>query len=46
MSVLSLLTDFGTQDGFVGMMKGVIWNICPEVKIADISHKIQPQNVI
>ena len=46
MSVLSLLTDFGTQDGFVGVMKGVIWNICPEVKIADISHKIQPQNVI
>lgn len=46
MSVLSLLTDFGTQDGFVGVMKGIIWSICPEVKIADISHQIQPQNVM
>lgn len=45
MRVLSLLTDFGTQDGFVGVMKGVIWEICPEVHIADISHQIQPQNV-
>ena len=46
MSVLSLLTDFGIQDGFIGVMKGVIWGICPEVKIADISHQIQPQNII
>ncbi|MGB2962818.1 MAG: SAM-dependent chlorinase/fluorinase [Anaerolineales bacterium] len=46
MSVLSLLTDFGIQDGFVGVMKGVIWGICPEVKIADISHQIQPQNIM
>ena len=46
MSVLTLLTDFGTQGGFVGVMKGVIWEICPEVQIADISHQIQPQNMI
>jgi hypothetical protein len=46
MSVLTLLTDFGTQDGFIGVMKGVIWDICPEVKIADISHEIKPQNVM
>lgn len=46
MNVLSLLTDFGTQDGFVGVMKGVIWEICPTVKIADISHQIQHQSVI
>ncbi len=46
MSVLTLLTDFGTQDGFVGVMKGVIWGICPETKIADISHQIKPQNVM
>ena len=45
MSVLTLLTDFGTQDGFVGAMKGVIWSICPDVKIADISHQIKPQNL-
>lgn len=46
MSVLSLLTDFGMQDGFIGVMKGVIWGICPEVKIADISHQIKPQNIM
>lgn len=45
MSILSLLTDFGTQDGFIGVMKGVIWGICPDVKIADISHAVEPQNV-
>ena len=45
MSVLTLLTDFGTQDGFIGVMKGVIWGICPKIQIADISHQIQPQNV-
>ena len=27
-------------------MKGVIWGICPEVRIADISHQIEPQNVM
>ena len=46
MSVLTLLTDFGIQDGFVGVMKGVIWQISPKVQIADISHKIQPQNIM
>ena len=46
MSIMSLMTDFGTQDGFVGVMKGVIWGICPKVQIADISHSIQPQNVL
>ncbi len=45
MSVLTLLTDFGTQDGFVGVMKGIIWEIAPKVQISDISHQIQPQNV-
>ena len=46
MATLTLTTDFGTKDGFVGMMKGVIWKICPDVQIADISHEISPQNVL
>ncbi len=46
MSILTLLTDFGTQDGFIGVMKGVIWGICPNVKIADLSHEIEPQNLL
>jgi len=45
MPVISLLTDFGNKDGFVGTMKGVIWGICPGAQIADISHEIPPQNI-
>lgn len=45
MPVISLLTDFGNKDGFVGTMKGVIWGICPGAQIADISHEITPQNI-
>ena len=45
MSILTLLTDFGTEDGFIGVMKGVIWGICPDVNISDISHTVKPQNV-
>jgi S-adenosylmethionine hydrolase len=39
------MTDFGTEDGNVGVMKGVIWNIMPEAKIADLSHEVSPQNI-
>ena len=45
MSFISLTTDFGLRDGTVGVMKGVIWSIAPEAKIADLSHQIEPQNV-
>jgi S-adenosylmethionine hydrolase len=40
MTVISLTTDFGNVNGFVGTMKGVIWGIAPGVSIADISHDI------
>ena len=46
MPILSLTTDFGNKDGFVGTLKGVIWTICPSAQIADISHDISPQNVL
>jgi len=46
MPILTLTTDFGTKDGFVGTLKGVIWGICPAAQIADISHEISPQNVL
>jgi len=39
---ITLLTDFGTQDSFVGQMKGVILNINPEVNIIDLSHEVAP----
>ncbi len=44
--VLTLTTDFGQKDGFVGTLKGVIWGICPSAQIADISHSITPQNIL
>jgi S-adenosylmethionine hydrolase len=43
--IITLTTDFGEQDGFVGVMKGVIWTIAPGAQIADITHQIPPQNV-
>ena len=39
------MTDFGLQDHFVGVMKGVIHEIAPQTDIIDISHQIRPQNV-
>jgi hypothetical protein len=45
MTVISLTTDFGNLNGYVGTMKGVIWGIAPDVQIADISHEIPPQDV-
>ena len=45
MTVISLTTDFGNQNGFVGTMKGVIWGIAPDAQIADISHEIPPQDI-
>jgi len=46
MPILTLTTDFGLKDGFVGTLKGVIWGIYPEAQIADLSHAIAPQNVL
>lgn len=45
MSFITLLTDFGIRDGAVGLMKGVIWRIAPDAKIADLSHTVGPQNL-
>lgn len=46
MPIITITTDFGTKDGFVGTMKGVIWKIDPKLQIADISHEITPQNIM
>ncbi len=43
--VITLLTDFGRADGYVGTMKGVILGICPQAALVDISHEIVPQAV-
>ena len=38
--VITLVTDFGANDHFVGTIKGVILNINPDVEIVDICHQI------
>lgn len=43
--IITLTTDFGLSDGFVGMMKGVILGINPHATIVDITHDIAPQNI-
>lgn len=42
---ISLLTDFGLQDPYVGIMKGVILGIAPQARLIDLSHEIPPQDV-
>jgi S-adenosylmethionine hydrolase len=44
--VITITTDFGTNDHFVGAMKGVIVDIVPEAQIVDISHAVQPFDVL
>jgi S-adenosylmethionine hydrolase len=43
--VIALLTDFGTADTYVGVMKGVMLGIRSQTRFIDITHAIQPQNV-
>lgn len=44
--IITLTTDFGYRDPFVGIMKGVILNINPSASVIDITHGIRPQNII
>jgi hypothetical protein len=46
MHLLTLLTDFGLQDVYVGVMKGVIAQIAPTVQVIDLTHEIPPQNLL
>ena len=43
--VITLLTDFGTSDPFVGIMKGVILGINPSARCVDLTHAISPQQI-
>ena len=45
MSLLTLLTDFGTADSYVGEMKGVLATRAPGVPLVDISHSITPGDI-
>lgn len=43
--IITLLTDFGTADGYVGEMKGVLLSAVPDAVIVDITHALAPQDV-
>jgi len=45
MPVITILSDFGCHDEYVGVMKGVILSVCPGVSIVDITHQIDPQDI-
>ncbi|MDP5094172.1 MAG: SAM-dependent chlorinase/fluorinase [Polaribacter sp.] len=45
MSFITLTTDFGTKDHFVGAVKGAILSQLPDAKIVDVSHEISPFNI-
>lgn len=45
MPAITLITDFGLQDGHVGAMKGAMRSIAPHAELVDISHDIPPQDI-
>src|SRR4030043_973430 len=44
--IITLTTDFGNKDPFIGIMKGVILNINPSASVIDITHGIGPQKIM
>lgn len=42
---IALLTDFGLEDIYVGVMKGVMLSICPQATLVDLTHHVPPQSV-
>ena len=44
-SIVTLLTDYGSADGYVGPMKGAILDVDPEAKIVDITHETPAQDI-
>ncbi len=43
--LITLTTDFGLQDNFVGVMKGVIAGLAPAARVIDLTHAVPPQDV-
>ena len=45
LTVITLITDYGSKDSYVAEMKGAILKICPEVTIVDICHEVRSYDV-
>jgi S-adenosylmethionine hydrolase len=46
MSIITLTTDYGLRDQYVGALKGVILSIAPSACLVDITHDIDPHNIL
>ena len=44
--IITLTTDFGLADDYAGVLHGVIWGINPQARIVDLTHGVQPQNIL
>ena len=45
-AVITLTTDFGMRDAYVAALKGVILSIAKDALVVDISHEIDPHNIV
>ena len=46
MPIVTIVSDFGLRDEYAGVIKGVILSICPSASIVDITHQIDPQDIV
>ncbi|MGH9775108.1 MAG: SAM hydrolase/SAM-dependent halogenase family protein [Candidatus Acidiferrales bacterium] len=44
--IITLTTDYGTQDHLAGTMRGVILNINPDAEVVDITHGVRPYDIL
>ncbi len=44
-AIVTLLTDFGSADGYAGAVKGVIVSLCPDARIVDLTHDVPAGDV-
>lgn len=44
--LVALLTDFGTRDWYVACLKAVVWSVCPQARLLDLTHEIPPHDIV
>jgi S-adenosylmethionine hydrolase len=44
--IVTLLTDFGAHDPFVGVMKGIVLGMAPKARVIDLAHNLAPHDVV
>ncbi len=46
MPIITLTTDFGWRDSYVGAMKGVLYSLAPDAHVVDVAHDVPPHDVV